>query len=421
MKAATISDYGSMVYLTIESEDALRNKTVYFGTPTEARTALYGLETLMPELKPYARVRTQTADGRTLTMMTVGDGIYWTDSEYEFGVDEDGWPVDEHGRKFDLFDCRVGVDRTKVPVILLSYDSEVHRRFWTPKQAIEASETIGDMFGDESLQIWVQTSDGYRLFYSPKHSGANAPYHWHDNDLSFEANFDGWPIESTGELLDLQQPLVTTGSLQTARKPEVFTPPPQAPLPRPNFVLQDWVAAIPMMQQTVLMTALRGPDSTPKYGPAKYLLRWYRRCILLSAMDRKVLGDPVEANGGSFTGPSMSSIEMLKAQEEFWADYPKGKPRLIIEPWEPRMDALVGEYMQNLDATPYHYHGHFMHGAQVLGVQHPDRAIRCWWWKVYVRLVHELHLHPESPEEMNKRLGDNRAEWLARADVALSD
>ena len=30
-------------------------------------------------------------------------------------------------------------------------------------------------------------------------------------------------------------------------------------------VLQDWVSDLPMMQQTVLLTAVRGPDGLPKY------------------------------------------------------------------------------------------------------------------------------------------------------------
>jgi len=38
-------------------------------------------------------------------------------------------------------------------------------------------------------------------------------------------------------------------------------------------VLQPWVEKLPMMQQTVLMTAIRGPDGLPKYGNVKYLLR----------------------------------------------------------------------------------------------------------------------------------------------------
>lgn len=49
------------------------------------------------------------------------------------------------------------------------------------------------------------------------------------------------------------------------------------------FVMQTWTASLPMMQQTVLLENTRGPDTIAKYHPSKFLLRWYRRCILISA------------------------------------------------------------------------------------------------------------------------------------------
>ncbi len=64
------------------------------------------------------------------------------------------------------------------------------------------------------------------------------------------------------------------------------------PLPPLMNVIQPWVWKVPMMQQTVLLAAIRGPDGTPKYSRSKYILRWYRRCLLLFAMDQKVLDHP---------------------------------------------------------------------------------------------------------------------------------
>ena len=109
--------------------------------------------------------------------------------------------------------------------------------------------------------------------------------------------------------------------------------------------LQPWVMNLPIMQQSVLMTAIRGPDGLPKYGPTKMLLRWYRRCILLSAMDGEVLSNPSDPRGGSFTGPSVFHIS---------AD------------WEEVMDGIVGEYIQSLDAVPHHFQLHFMHAAEIV-------------------------------------------------------
>jgi hypothetical protein len=152
-----------------------------------------------------------------------------------------------------------------------------------------------------------------------------------------------------------------------------------------------------MMQQTVLLTAIRGPDGLPKYGSVKMLLRWYRRCTLLSAMDGRVLPDPFENNGGSFTGPSL------------------GVP---IGAWEVGMNTHVDAYLRELDAIPHHFQLHLMHAVEILGYKHPDGRVRAWWNGVYNRLVNDMHVHPESEQEMDDRLGDSRSGWLRRADHA---
>lgn len=169
---------------------------------------------------------------------------------------------------------------------------------------------------------------------------------------------------------------------------------------RPGPVTQDWTHRISMMQQSVLLAAVRGPDGTAKYGGgAKMLLRWFRRCVLLSAMDGRVLANPIEPNGGSFTGPS------LEGEDE-------------LDPWYERMQEHVNDYLRQVDALPHHYQLHFMHAIEICGYKHPDDLIRGFWHLLYLRLVNELHLHPESKAEMDARLGDTRAGWLQRADPA---
>lgn len=167
-------------------------------------------------------------------------------------------------------------------------------------------------------------------------------------------------------------------------------------------VVQPWVSQIPMMQQTVLLAAIRGPDGSPKYGGgAKMLLRWYRRCVLLSAMDGAVIPDPVDASrGGSFTGPSLDGPDAL-------------------EPWYERMHhTVVADYLRQVDALPHHFQMHLMHAIEILGYKHPDGIIRHFWHTVYLRLVHDMHVWPETEEQLDKRLGDSRAGWLERADPA---
>lgn len=169
-------------------------------------------------------------------------------------------------------------------------------------------------------------------------------------------------------------------------------------------VLQDWVMRIPMMQQTVLLTAIRGPDGLPKYGSVKMLMRWYRRCVLLSAMDGRILATPYLESGGSFTGPS---VERLSVSADPSMD------------WRPLMNKHVDEYLRTVDAIPHHFHLHLMHAIEILGYKHYDAEVtRDWWHQVYLRFVNDMHLHPETEEELDKRLGDTREGWLERADPA---
>jgi len=129
------------------------------------------------------------------------------------------------------------------------------------------------------------------------------------------------------------------------------------------------------------------------------LLRWYRRCILLSAIDQRVLSTPYAFGGGSFTGPSYT-------------------PTTHDHDWRQPMDGIVGEYLRELDGLPHHFQLHFLHAAEILGYKHPVSLIRGWWHSTYLRLVHDMHLWPETEEQLDLRLGDDREQWLARNDPA---
>lgn len=76
------------------------------------------------------------------------------------------------------------------------------------------------------------------------------------------------------------------------------------PIIKPKSALQDWVMLLPIMQQSVLMSAIRGPDGIAKKHKCKPLIRWFRRCILLSAFEGIAIDNPYHPGGGSFTGPS---------------------------------------------------------------------------------------------------------------------
>ena len=82
------------------------------------------------------------------------------------------------------------------------------------------------------------------------------------------------------------------------------------------------------------------------------------------------------------------------------------------------MDEIVDQYLKDLDAIPHHFQLHLLHAAEIVGYKHPDDRIRGWWCNLYVRLVSDMHLHPEGEREMDERLGDSRDGWLRRADRA---
>ena len=169
-------------------------------------------------------------------------------------------------------------------------------------------------------------------------------------------------------------------------------------------VLQDWVCGLSFMQQSVLMAAVRGPDGIAKNHTAKVLLRWYRRCILLSAFDNCAVNNPGYPGGGSFTGPSVGLSAMSK--------------RLAVSDvddhlWAEQMYGHVKEYLSCVDELPHHFQLHFMHASEILGYLHPDDNIRMFWNTVYLMIVNDAHLAPEPFERMMKRLGDSETDWRA--------
>lgn len=156
---------------------------------------------------------------------------------------------------------------------------------------------------------------------------------------------------------------------------------------------QDWVLKLPIMQQSVLASAVRAPDGMRKFHPAKMLVRWYRRSVLVSAFDGKPLLDPHAPGGGSFTGPLTS-------------DY--------------TVEQMADEFMLARDEMSLHYYAHMMHAAQIIGCYHPDDLVRDFWDALYKRMVNALHLNTESYTQMARRLSDNSEAWAERSDEAGS-
>lgn len=150
-------------------------------------------------------------------------------------------------------------------------------------------------------------------------------------------------------------------------------------------VQPPWCSQLPLQQQSVLFLATRGPDGVGKYHPCKAVQRAYRACVLLAGKFGRCLRR-------SEPGDSFMSLREI-SDTHAW-------------------DKVVREFFDAVDSLPHHYLAHLMHGAQVLGYKHPDGDLRCRWHAFYLRMVDDLHLHPESEAEMDGRLSDwGRESW----------
>lgn len=137
-------------------------------------------------------------------------------------------------------------------------------------------------------------------------------------------------------------------------------------------VLQDWVATIPLRAQGTLLTCVRGCDLTPKY-PLDSL---ERRLVAALRWSFMVPADPreVDSEPGCF----------------FRSDIP-----IEFKP------SALGHY-------PQHWVSHIMHSAEVLAIYHPNRYVADKWRSVYERLVHSLHVRPETWKDASERYTEDR-------------
>ncbi|WP_218280273.1 hypothetical protein [Verrucomicrobium spinosum] len=163
---------------------------------------------------------------------------------------------------------------------------------------------------------------------------------------------------------------------------------------RGRSVVQEWPSKLPMMQQTVLLCALRGPDGLRKESPAKAVLRAYRRVILLSAMDGLVLADAYVPGGGSFTGP---------------CSHPD------------RLQGAMRDFIRGVDEMPHHFLMHFIHAVEIVGYKHPDPLVAGEWGAFYTALCKGLHMNEETMEQLDHRLGDNRERWIETQQTPIGE
>lgn len=133
---------------------------------------------------------------------------------------------------------------------------------------------------------------------------------------------------------------------------------------------------LPLREQGVLLTGVRGCDLTPKFpldSPERQLTGWMRYAILNPADSREV------GIKGAF----------------FQTEFPKFR-------W-----SEFGHY-------PLHWVIHAIHCLQVIGYRHPDTTISFPANCGYLEAVHSLHMRPEPMNLMISRLSEDR---IAKGEV----
>lgn len=144
-----------------------------------------------------------------------------------------------------------------------------------------------------------------------------------------------------------------------------------------NSVLQNWVMELPLRHQGTLLTAVRGCDNEPKswtrqgvaYSQGRRLTAFIRYCFMNPADPREV-----DREEGAF----------------FQSNPP--------DPFKP----------SEFGHLPQHWYSHAMHALEIIGQRHPDSRIGGQAFRLYLLMVHNLHLNPETTSQMEARLTEDR-------------
>ena len=133
-----------------------------------------------------------------------------------------------------------------------------------------------------------------------------------------------------------------------------------------NHVVKEWLAECSWKEQTVVLCALRGTDTSGS-PELKAMTRWIRRVALHNAAPRKTF---------------MREEPFLRIKEA-------AETRPLI-----------------FDMLPVHFLGHLTHAFEVIGYRHPEKAVGEQAITAYYDLCEYLHVNPESGEQMALRLKD---------------
>jgi hypothetical protein len=131
-------------------------------------------------------------------------------------------------------------------------------------------------------------------------------------------------------------------------------------------VLQDWMLTLPIRMQSTLVVSLRGPDGHSTIHIKKWV-RWLR--------------------GLAFKPGNPSNMHHFMLME---------MPPLLFD-----KSPLAYE----LYVMPIHFYSHLLNAVKVVALRHPDRPTAIHATRMMDAMCALLHLHNETPQEFEMRLG----------------
>lgn len=135
-------------------------------------------------------------------------------------------------------------------------------------------------------------------------------------------------------------------------------------------VLRSWVTErLTLQMQGTILTAIRGPDNEAKESPSKPVVRAYR-CVVLKNARNFEPGDTFMGDGSGTITP-----EACRA------------------------------FFKNHDQSPHHWIMHMIHSAEIVGYFHPNPEVARHWLGFYHKACDDLHMNPETKEQLTQRLG----------------
>lgn len=130
-----------------------------------------------------------------------------------------------------------------------------------------------------------------------------------------------------------------------------------------EYVLLEWMKQLPLKQQSVLLSSLRGPDNA-NYPTIKKVTKWIRSIVQKNA-------DPTK---------KYMHLEELPS---------------------------FGELEKEIEFCSVHYAAHLLQALEIIGYEHPDKNTSSFAENYYKGFaLQTFHLNPETREQLTKRLED---------------